>query len=79
MLMSSKSYKYFLIYVNEVGEPHGIYHSEWYLQWLLMWENYRYIHVLIVHLTMLLKSLDIRTYGNFHEVKDVSVQFKTIV
>ena len=36
MFMSSESGKFFLIYVNEVGERHGIYHVDWYLPWLLV-------------------------------------------
>ena len=39
MLMSSESGRFFLIYVNEMGELHGIYHADWYLQWLLVWER----------------------------------------
>ena len=30
-LISSKSGRFFLIYVNEVGEQHGIYHADCYL------------------------------------------------
>ena len=36
MLMSSDSGRFFLIYVNEVGKLHGIYHADWYLPWLLI-------------------------------------------